>query len=123
MTDLNKDLQLKNLLLPSPDESALSRFEEDAVKTPADSKVLKNRIIYTSSRFPLSNGLPLLSDFGETRFGGKENNEDVMPNVYRAREVILKMNWDHTVDIWSVVMLVSVASKPPLVSARFQHVY
>ncbi|QKX62770.1 uncharacterized protein TRUGW13939_09935 [Talaromyces rugulosus] len=102
---MNTDLQLKNLLLPSPDESALSRFEEDAVKTPAARKMLKGRTIYTSSKFPLSNGLPLLSDFGEARFAGKENNEDIMPNVYRAPEVISKMNWDHTVEIWSVAML------------------
>ncbi|CRG88050.1 hypothetical protein PISL3812_05076 [Talaromyces islandicus] len=105
MPGLNKDLQLKNLLLPLPDESALSQFEEDAVKTPAARKALKDRTIYASSQFPLSNGLPLLSDFGEARFGGKENNEDIMPNVYRAPEVILKMKWDHTVDIWSVAML------------------
>jgi hypothetical protein len=53
-----------------------------------------------------SNRLPLLSDFGEARFGDEEHNEDIMPNVYRASEVVLKINWDYEVDIWNVAVMV-----------------
>ncbi|KAL1846435.1 hypothetical protein Plec18170_009161 [Paecilomyces lecythidis] len=28
-----------------------------------------------------------------------------MPNVYRAPEVVLKANWDYTVDIWNVALV------------------
>lgn len=69
--------------------------------------MLADRTIYRSSRFPLSDGLPLLSDFGEARFGDEEHTEDIMPNVYRAPEVVLKANWDYTVDIWNVALVVS----------------
>ncbi|PGH07918.1 CMGC/SRPK protein kinase [Helicocarpus griseus UAMH5409] len=99
------DLQLKNLLLPTPEQKALLDFEERESEALPARKLLKDRTIYTCSRFPLSNGIPLLSDFGEARFGDEEHNEDIMPNVYRAPEVILKMNWDYKVDIWSVAMV------------------
>lgn len=64
--------------------------------------------------FPPSDGLPLLADFGEARRlpleGSREVlNDDIMPNAYRAPEVILKMNWDWRVDIWNVAILV----RPP----------
>ena len=48
----------------------------------------------------------MLSDFGEARFGNVEHNDDIMPNVYRAPEVVLKMNWDCKVYIWSVATMV-----------------
>ena len=95
------------MLLPAPDTKVLVDFEERERDKPSARKVLKDRTIYTSSSFPPSNGIPLLSDFGEARFGEGENHEDIMPNVYRAPEVILKMNWDYKVDIWNVAMVVS----------------
>ncbi|PKX99962.1 CMGC protein kinase [Aspergillus campestris IBT 28561] len=102
---IHTDLQLKNPLLPAPDQQTLSSFEEAAVRTPSARKVLHDRTIYTSSRFPPSNGIPLLSDFGEARFGDEEHDEDIMPNVHRAPEVILKMKWDSKVDIWNIAMV------------------
>ncbi|PLB37031.1 uncharacterized protein BDW47DRAFT_118327 [Aspergillus candidus] len=57
---IHTDLQLKNLLLPVPDQQTLSSFEEAALKAPA---------------------------------ARKEHDEDIMPNVYRSPEVILKMKW------------------------------
>ena len=37
----------------------------------------------------------------------KANNDDIMPAVDRAREVMLKASWDYKVNIWIVAMLVS----------------
>ncbi|KAK2793728.1 hypothetical protein FQN52_000680 [Onygenales sp. PD_12] len=102
---IHTDIQLKNLLLPAPDTDALASFEKGQIESPYPRKVLKDRTIYTSSHGPPSSGLPILCDFGEARFGDKENNEDIMPNVYRAPEVILKLNWDYKVDIWNVAMV------------------
>ncbi|QMW26721.1 hypothetical protein G4B84_001966 [Aspergillus flavus NRRL3357] len=96
---------LKNLLLPTPSSSALADFEEREIKVPAARKILKDRTVYTTSRFPAGDGLPLLGDFGEARFGDEENIGDIMPDYYRAPEVILKSNWDYKVDIWSVAMI------------------
>lgn len=85
----------------------MSDFEEHEIKRPAARKALEDRTIYASSRFPTGAGLPVLCDFGEARFDGKEHSGDIMPDYYRAPEVILKSNWDFKVDIWSVAMVVS----------------
>lgn len=96
------------MLLPGPDTKKISDFEERIIEESSTRKILEDRAIYTSSRFPPSTGLPLLSDFGEARFGDEDRNEDIMPNAYRAPEVVLKTNWDYKVDIWNVAMVVSV---------------
>ncbi|KAE8353667.1 U4/U6 small nuclear ribonucleo protein PRP4 [Aspergillus coremiiformis] len=85
---IHTDLQLKNLLLPAPEPKALS-----------------SRTIYLSSFPPTGRGLPLLCDFGEARFGDDEHHEDIMPNPYRAPEVIIRSSWDYKVDIWNVAMI------------------
>ncbi|KAJ5551034.1 hypothetical protein N7461_005732 [Penicillium sp. DV-2018c] len=85
-THSGEDIQLKNLLLPAPSPQAMSDFGEHEIKRPAARKALEDRTIYTSSRFPAGDGLPVL-------------------NYYRAPEVILKSNWDFKVDIWSVAMV------------------
>lgn len=51
---------------------------------------------------PFTNGLPILCDLGEARVGKDMHNGDIMPDIYRAPEVILGMNWATKVDIWAV---------------------
>lgn len=78
------------------------------MNAPTARKILDDgRIIHTSQIIVPGNGLPLLSDLGECRFTDRDNSGAIMPNQYRAPEVILKMNWDLKVDIWNVAMLVS----------------
>ncbi|KAL1851114.1 hypothetical protein Plec18170_006438 [Paecilomyces lecythidis] len=102
---VHTDLQLKNLLLPGDDPKSFSALEEAELEDPFPRKILAGREIYLS-RIPIpGNGLPLLSDFGEARFSDEEHREDIMPNVYRAPEVVLKMNWDCKVDIWNVALM------------------
>lgn len=69
-------------------------------------KTLADRTIYLSRPLPISFGTPVLCDFGEARLGTDRQQGDIMPDVYRAPEVILKMSWDCKVDIWSVGMVV-----------------
>ncbi|KAI2819744.1 hypothetical protein CBS147343_2995 [Aspergillus niger] len=102
---IHTDLQLKNLLLPAPSPEVLSDFEEQVSTRPAPRKVLQDRTIYTSSPFPAGDGLPLLGDLGEARFGEEEQCDNIMPDYYRAPEVILKSNWHYKVDIRSVGMV------------------
>ncbi|OJJ49864.1 hypothetical protein ASPZODRAFT_59299 [Penicilliopsis zonata CBS 506.65] len=94
-----------DLLLPGPDASYLSRFEEAEVREPSPRKVLNDRTIYKSLGFRSRGGLPLLTDFGEARLVDKEHNDDIMPNIYRAPEVILRSNWGYKVDIWNLAMV------------------
>ncbi|PYI34792.1 U4/U6 small nuclear ribonucleo protein PRP4 [Aspergillus indologenus CBS 114.80] len=116
---IHTDLQLKNLLLPTPKPEALSNFEEEEIRNPSARKVLQDRTIYRSARFPPGDGLPLLSDFGEARLSNKQHTEDIMPNPYRAPEVILRASWDSKVDIWNIAMVAwDIVSSSTLINGR-----
>lgn len=98
---------MKNLLLPIRDSITLENLEEREVDDPSPRKVLKDRTIYLSTVYnPGGDGLPLLCDFGEARIGDAENSDDIMPNMYRAPEVVLKESWGYKVDIWNAAMVV-----------------
>ncbi|RAH74790.1 putative protein kinase [Aspergillus aculeatinus CBS 121060] len=64
-----------------------------------------DRTIYRPLGFLSPGGRPILADFGEARFGDEKQNGDIMPNVYRAPEVILRSSWDYKVDIWNIAMV------------------
>lgn len=100
------DIQPNNILLGIKDESILSGFEEWEMETPVPRKVLQDRPIYLSRPLPISYGTPVLCDLGEARVGIEGQHGDIMPDLYRAPEVILNMEWDYKVDIWSVGMVV-----------------
>lgn len=51
--------------------------------------------------------LLFLPDFGEARVGNRRHKGDIMPVLYGAPEIILDMEWDSKVDIWSVGLIVS----------------
>lgn len=70
-------------------------------------KILEDRTIYVSRPLPISVGTPVLCDLGEARIGTDTQYGDIMPDIYRAPEVILGMEWDYKVDIWNVGMVVS----------------
>ncbi|KAJ5121529.1 kinase-like domain-containing protein [Penicillium bovifimosum] len=119
---IHTDLQLKNLLLPGPETSYLSRFEEAEVTDPSPRKMLKDRTIYKTLGFLPRGGLPILTDFGEARLGDEEHDDDIMPNVYRAPEVILRSNWSYKVDIWNVAMVAwDIVSSRTLVNGKNQN--
>jgi serine/threonine protein kinase len=67
---------------------------------------------------PVNTGLPVLCDFGEARIGDKKHTGDIMPGIYRAPEVILGMEWDKKVDIWSIGVTVSRQNRNALVLGR-----
>ncbi|CAG7916448.1 unnamed protein product [Penicillium olsonii] len=103
---IHTDLQPNNILLGIKDNSVLSKFEQAEVDMPVPRKTLENRTIYFSRPLSVSYGTPVLCDLGEARLGTNYQKGDIMPDIYRAPEIILNMNWDHKVDIWSVGMLI-----------------
>ncbi|KAJ5789229.1 uncharacterized protein N7518_006240 [Penicillium psychrosexuale] len=116
---IHTDIQLKNLLLPGPETSVLTRFEEAEVADPSPRKMLKDRTIYKSLGFFPKGGLPILADFGEARLGDEEHSDDIMPNAYRAPEVMLRSNWGYKVDIWNVAMVAwDIVSPRTLISGK-----
>lgn len=101
------DLQPHNILLGIKDKTILPRYEEAEFENPTPRKVLnKDHTIYLSRPLPITFGTPVLCDLGEARLGSEKHDDDIMPDVYRAPEVILRMDWDYKVDIWNVAMVV-----------------
>lgn len=89
------------------DSKILTQIEEDEIQRPIARKVLDDRYVYYSRPMPVCASLPVLSDLGEARVGEQKHRGDIMPGIYRAPEVILDMEWDCKVDIWSVGTMVS----------------
>ncbi|KAJ5362917.1 hypothetical protein N7541_003761 [Penicillium brevicompactum] len=100
------DLQPNNILLGIKDDSILSQFEQAEFEAPVPRKTLEDRTIYLSRPLPISYGTPVLCDLGEARLGIDQQQGDIMPDLYRAPEVILGMSWDSKVDIWNVGMVI-----------------
>lgn len=105
-TNVISDISSNNILQGIGDSSILSQIEEDEMKRPIARKVLADRHIYHSRPVPVSTGLPVLSDLGEARAGNHKHRGDIMPGIYRVPEVILNMDWDCKVDIWSIGVMV-----------------
>ncbi|PGH32490.1 CMGC/SRPK protein kinase [[Emmonsia] crescens] len=99
---VHTDISSNNLLQGVHDDCILSRLEQDEIDYPSARKSLSNRTIYTSRLMPKCTGLPVLCDLGEARIGNHKHRGDIMPGIYRAPEVILGMEWDCKVDLWSV---------------------
>ena len=99
-------------MIGTRDNSIFSDWEKSEKENPSSRKFL-GRTIYESQPFRSANalskfGLPLLSDFGEARIG-EVHTGLIQPELYRAPEVVLKMEWTSKVDIWNVGTLVSIS--------------
>ncbi|KAI9375122.1 kinase-like protein [Aspergillus egyptiacus] len=102
---IHTDVQPHNILLGIDDDSVLSQMEEEEISDPAPRKILHDRTIYAARGMPLTRGEPLLSDLGEARVAEGKQTGLIMPDAYRAPEVILGMEWDNKVDIWAVAQV------------------
>ena len=100
------DIQPKNILLGVLDDAAFVQFEHEATHNPLPQKELPDRTIYTSQPMPLTKGVPSLSDLSEARFNRSDNTDVVMPDVYRAPEVVLGLPWSYPIDTWGFAMTV-----------------
>ncbi|KAL4900463.1 hypothetical protein BDW74DRAFT_188292 [Aspergillus multicolor] len=116
---IHTDLQPNNILLRIKDDSILSDFEQAEFKLPVPRKTYDNRTICLSRPLPISYGTPVLCDLGEARLGTDKQRGDIMPDLYRAPEVILSMQWDSKVDIWNAGMVIwDLFEHPHLFRAR-----
>ncbi|RJE23238.1 Protein kinase domain-containing protein [Aspergillus sclerotialis] len=104
---MHTDLQPRNILLGVEDESILADFEKEERCNPSPRKINSDYTIYTSRELgiPKQHGRPVLSEFGEARFGQQDYDSHIQPYPYRAPEVILQTRWDSKVDIWNFGML------------------
>ncbi|KFY69139.1 hypothetical protein V496_00518 [Pseudogymnoascus sp. VKM F-4515 (FW-2607)] len=102
------DIKASNILSEIEDESILAEFEAAEANSPSANAIRDDRTIYASRKLglPKTFGPPVLCDFGVARFEDEVNNEDIQPEVYRAPEVILEMDWSYPVDIWNVGVMI-----------------
>lgn len=101
------DIQAWNILLGALDDSKLAPLERDLQEFPSPRKVLSTHSVYLTRQVPLNGkGGSRLSDFSEARFDSPGNDDPIMPDVYRAPEVILGLPWSCPVDLWGFAMTV-----------------
>ncbi|KAK5989721.1 Serine/threonine-protein kinase SRPK-like protein [Cladobotryum mycophilum] len=103
---VHTDISPNNILMGVKDASFLANMEDDEIVRPPARKVLSDRTIYQSRPMPITDGYPVISDLGAARYGSERYRGDVMPEVYRAPEVILDMEWDQKIDIWSIGLMI-----------------
>lgn len=80
--------------------------------------MIGDEVIYQSRPFRRSGnlrrfGLPVLTDFGEARIGDRHHGS-IQPDLYRAPEVHLELEWTSKVDIWNVGVLVGASTFMPV---------
>ncbi|MCJ1400130.1 hypothetical protein MMC11_003334 [Xylographa trunciseda] len=105
---VHTDIQGGNIMMSIIDQSTLKTFEDEEWAEPSARKIDGDRIIYTSRALDIPDdpGVFVLCDFGDARFGAAEYSGEVMPDLYRAPELVLRIPWNEKIDIWSVGMLI-----------------
>ena len=111
-TDPVRDIKLDNIQNTLPDEETaiLTSFVNAERAQPSPRKFIDEaRTIYTSRQLEYGGVMtfPILSDLGTCMFGQEEYEQVIQAIPYRAPEVILRMKWNCSVDIWNLGVLVS----------------
>ncbi|KAK6442831.1 hypothetical protein LTR95_000937 [Oleoguttula sp. CCFEE 5521] len=98
------DIQPKNILMSPLDNKPFKRLEDEEAREPLPRKILDDRTIYLTRPVQVTAGAPKLCDLGEARFADHRHADMIMPEIYRAPEVILGLSWSYPVDIWAFAM-------------------
>lgn len=88
------------------DEGELTAVEEEEIAQPSARKIYKDGAVYLTRQVFAGIGIPKLIDLGEARFGKDQYIEHVMPDLYRAPEILLGLPWDNKIDIWALGLTV-----------------
>jgi hypothetical protein len=86
----------------------VEQAEQAEIDEPSPHKVLVDRTIHLSYTMQMTYGQAVITDFGAARLreAGQRHAGDVMPGVFRSPEIIAGMEWDSSIYIWSVALLV-----------------
>ncbi|KAL9100958.1 MAG: hypothetical protein Q9163_003722 [Psora crenata] len=108
---VHTDIKLDNIqnTLPDEENAILTSFVNAERTEPSPQKRIDEaRIIYITR--PLEYGgvltFPILSDLGACMFGQEAYKGIIQAIPYRAPEVILRMEWNWSVDIWNLGVLI-----------------
>ncbi|KAH8429524.1 putative protein kinase [Aspergillus melleus] len=107
---VHTDIQAKNIIISAKHDSVYHEWVANQANDPTPLKVDGDYTVYPSRPFHRKKGwngfgMPLLSDFGEARLGEVYEGL-IQPDIYRAPEVILGLNWTSKVDIWNAGVLI-----------------
>ncbi|KAK3373522.1 kinase-like protein [Lasiosphaeria ovina] len=101
----NIDVHAGNLLVGISDDSYLEHFAEAELTRPSARKQVSDELTIHDSQLLMAGHGPLyLCDFGEARIGD-EHKGVAMPIQHRAPEILLDVDWDWAIDMWSVGLL------------------
>ncbi|KAF7187656.1 Serine/threonine-protein kinase SRPK [Pseudocercospora fuligena] len=105
---VHTDIQEGNFMLSINDPSILDTLVEEEHQNPSPCKKVDDRIIYSSVEveMPDDPGQPVVCDFGDAQFGPGPFAVEVMPDLYRAPEIVLGIAWDEKIDIWGFGLMV-----------------
>ncbi|KZF18837.1 kinase-like protein [Xylona heveae TC161] len=108
---VHTDVKLNNVLctLPENGNEILQGLVDNESQNPSPRKVVDDGYtIYESKKLSYDNplGFPILCDLGMGVYGKEKYTGVVQPIPYRAPEVILRMRWDSSIDIWNLGVLV-----------------
>ncbi|KFY33736.1 hypothetical protein V494_07370 [Pseudogymnoascus sp. VKM F-4513 (FW-928)] len=105
---VHTDIQEGNVMLAIKDDAIFKTFEQEEMDEPSLRKIDGDRIIYASRALDVPDDAShvVLCDFGDAQFGSKAYGGEVMPDLYRAPEIVLGIPWNEKIDIWAVGMMV-----------------
>ncbi|ATY59030.1 serine threonine [Cordyceps militaris] len=105
---VHTDIQEGNIMLAITDQTFFDEVVASEWASPSARKIDGDRVIYASTglEIPDDPGFPIISDFGDAQFGEMPFIGEVMPDLYRAPEIILKVPWDEKIDIWALGLMV-----------------
>lgn len=109
LTICGVDIQEGNIMLAVKEDIIFKTFEQEEMDEPSLRKVDGERIIYASRALDIPDDAThdVLCDFGDAQFGAETYEGEVMPDLYRAPEIVLGIPWNEKIDIWAVGMMVS----------------
>jgi serine/threonine protein kinase len=95
-------------MLSITDTTTLHNVVEEEKQHPSAIKMDATRTIYTSTdiELPGEPEKPIICDFGDAEFGEGSFKGEVMPDLYRAPEIVLGIAWNEKIDIWSFGLMV-----------------
>ncbi|KAJ5163833.1 uncharacterized protein N7500_005663 [Penicillium coprophilum] len=105
---VHTDIKSDNILQELEEMSILDRFTDSEMEHPSARKLVDNMPVYASRRFelPPKFSRAVLSDFGSAVRGDEKRSHDAQPTIYRSPEVMLKIEWSYSIDIWNVGTMV-----------------
>jgi hypothetical protein len=97
------DIQEGNIMIGVDDDTIFKNFVQEELAEPSLRKIDGDSIIYVTRQVEIPDNPShfILCDFGDAQSGEETYIGEVMPDLYRAPEIVLGIEWNEKIDIWS----------------------